>query len=43
MTTKVIRAGYYWPTVHGDSADYVKKCQEFGPLHSMTSPWPFAM
>ena len=51
---KVIRAGYYWPTVHGDSADYVKKCQkcqEFGPLHhrkpeelhSMTSPWPFAM
>ena len=39
MAAKIIRAGYYWPTVHGDSADYVKKCQqcqkcqEFGPLH----------
>ena len=54
MAAKVIRAGYYWPTVHGDSADYVKKCkkcQEFSPLHhrkpeelhSMTSPWSFAM
>ena len=36
MATKIVRAGYYWPTVHGDSGDYVKKCQkcqEFGPLH----------
>jgi len=54
MAAKVIRAVYYWPTVHGDSADYVKKCQkfqEFDPLyhrkpeelHSMTSPWSFVM
>ena len=36
MAAKIIRAGYYWPTIHGDSANYVKKCQkcqEFGPLH----------
>jgi len=54
MAAKVIRARYYWSTVHGDCAEYVKKCQkcqEFDPLyhqkpkelHSMTSPWPFAM
>jgi len=54
MAAKVIRTGYYWPTVHGDCAEYVKKClkcQEFSPLHhlkleelySMTSPWPFAI
>ena len=28
MAAKVIRAGYYWPTVHGDCAEYVKKCQK---------------
>jgi len=36
MAAKVLRAGYYWPTVQGDCAEYVKKCdkcQEFGPLH----------
>jgi len=54
LVAKVIQAGYYWPTVQGDCVDYVKKClkcQEFGPLHhlkskelhSMTSPWPFAI
>ena len=26
MATKVIRAGYYWSTVQGDCAEYVKKC-----------------
>jgi len=54
MTAKVIQAGYYWPTVHGDCVEHVKRCQkyqEFGPLqhlkpeelHSMTSPWSFAI
>ena len=54
MAGKVIREGYYWSTVQGDCAEYVKKClkcQEFGPLHHskskdlhiMTSPWPFAI
>ena len=49
MAAKVIRAGYYWPTVQGDCTEYLKKClkcQEFGPIyhlkpeehHSMTSP-----
>jgi len=36
MVAKVIRVGYYWPTVQGDCAEYVKKylkCQEFGLLH----------
>jgi len=36
MASKVLRAGYYWLTVRGDSVEYVKKCtkcQEFGPLH----------
>jgi len=36
MAAKVLRAGYYWPTIQGDCAEYVTKCakcQEFGPLH----------
>jgi len=54
IVAKVLRAGYYWPTVQGDCAEYVKKCakcQEFGPLHhtrleelhNIISPWPFAI
>ena len=54
MVAKVLRAGYYQPTVQGDCAEFVKKCakcQEFGSLHhlksealhSMTSPWSFAI
>ena len=54
MAAKVLRAGYYWLTVQGDYAEYVKKCakcQEFGPLHhtrpeelhNIISPWPFAI
>jgi len=26
MVTKVFRVGYYWPIIHSDSIDYVKKC-----------------
>jgi len=54
MASKVLRAGYYWPTVQGDCAKYVKKCskcQEIGPLHhtkpeelhSVISPWSFVI
>ena len=54
MAAKVLRAGYYWPTVQDDYAEYVKKCakcQEFDPfhhtrseeLHSIISPWSFAI
>ncbi|XP_019228075.1 PREDICTED: uncharacterized protein LOC109209286 [Nicotiana attenuata] len=48
----LIRAGYYWPTMKKEAADYVRKCkqcQKYAPmihqagelLHSVTSPWPF--
>jgi len=54
MAAKVLRAGYYWPTVQGDCAEYVKKCvksQEFDPLHhrrteelhSIIFPWSFTI
>ena len=50
---KVVRAGYYWPTVKADAKDYVKvcdQCQRFSnvprqPLEYLTpmmAPWPFA-
>ena len=49
---KVLRQGYYWPTILKDATDLVKKCricQEHAkisrlpsePLTSITSPWPF--
>ena len=49
---KVLRQGYYWPTILKDATDLVKKCricQELAkisrlpsePLTSITSPWPF--
>jgi len=54
MAAKVLRDGYYWPSVQGDYAEYVKKCakcQVFDPLHhtrseelhSIIYPWPFAI
>nr|KYP36325.1 Retrovirus-related Pol polyprotein from transposon 412 family [Cajanus cajan] len=53
MATRVVRAGYYWPTMRSDCKAYVQKCQacqKFGNLHqlpatalrSMQSAWPFA-
>ena len=50
---KVVRAGYYWPTVQADAKAYVKvcdQCQRFSNiprqpseyLNPMTAPWPFA-
>jgi len=26
MVAKVLRAGYYWPTIEGDCTKFVKKC-----------------
>nr|KYP36963.1 Transposon Ty3-I Gag-Pol polyprotein [Cajanus cajan] len=54
LAAKVLRAGYYWPTLKGDCAEFVKKCvqcQRHGnlihasatELHSVSSPWPFAL
>ena len=52
LAGKVLRQGYYWPTILQDATDLVKKCricQEHAkisrlpsePLTSITSPWPF--
>ena len=53
LVHKLIRAGYYWPTMLKDTQSYVKacdKCQWFSnlirqpseELSPMTAPWPFA-
>jgi len=53
LAKKVLRAGYYWPTMLKDTKDYVNmcdKCQRHGDIHlappaeltSLVSPWPFA-
>uniref|UniRef100_A0A2N9JBP4 Reverse transcriptase domain-containing protein n=1 Tax=Fagus sylvatica TaxID=28930 RepID=A0A2N9JBP4_FAGSY len=53
LVHKLVRAGYYWPTMQKDAVSYTRacdKCQRFGNLiHSpsetltpMTAPWPFA-
>jgi len=52
LPVKLLRAGYYWPTMLQDCADFVKKgdkCQRFSDkkhtleneLTSLFSPWPF--
>ena len=52
LAGKVLRQGYYWPTILKDATDLVKRCricQENAkisrlpsePLTSITSPWPF--
>ena len=53
LVHKLIRVGYYWPTMQKDAHAYVKacdKCQRFNnlirhpteELTLMTAPWPFA-
>ena len=52
LAGKVLRQGYYWPTMLRDATELVKKCKvcqehakishlQFEPLTSVTSPWPF--
>ena len=52
LAGKVLRQGYYWPTILKDVTDLVRKCkicQEHAkishlpsePLTSVTNPWPF--
>ncbi|MCI47890.1 hypothetical protein A2U01_0069132, partial [Trifolium medium] len=54
LAGKIIRAGFFWPTLHDDAARYVRscdKCQRHADLHhapreplkSVLSPWPFFM
>ena len=53
LVSKVIRIGYFWPTMQVDAVELVKKydkCQRFRnvqrlpteKLTTITSPWPFA-
>ena len=53
LVSKVIRTGYFWPTLQKDAKEFVKKCdkcQRFGniqriPFEKLTtiaSPWLFA-
>ena len=53
LVSKVIRTGYFWPTMQVDAIELVKKCdkcQRFGnvqrlpaeKLMTIASPWPFA-
>ena len=53
LVHKLIRAGYYWPTMQKDAEAYVKacdRCQRFSniirqpikELVPMMAPWPFA-
>ncbi|XP_020206374.1 uncharacterized protein LOC109791485 [Cajanus cajan] len=54
LAAKVLRAGYYWPTLKTDCAEFVKRCvqcQRHGniihasaeELHSISAPLPFAL
>ena len=52
LAGKVLRQGYYWPTILRDATDLVRRCKIFQehtkisrlpsePLTSITSPWHF--
>lgn len=52
LTHKLLREGYYWPTLMKDDITFIKRCDQFQKhddlhhapaelLQSMTSSWPF--
>ncbi|GAV77849.1 rve domain-containing protein [Cephalotus follicularis] len=52
LSNKLLRQGYFWPTMHQDAIDFVRKCDKCQmnanisrrpsePLTSITTPWPF--
>ncbi|XP_030924708.1 uncharacterized protein LOC115951690 [Quercus lobata] len=53
LSHRALTLGYWWPSMHKEALDYVKKCeqcQRFAPsihqpggeLNPLSSPWPFA-
>jgi len=53
MVTRILRVGYFWPTIEAYYQDYVRKCkpcqkhdnlihQKQEQLHHILSPWPSA-
>ncbi|GMH25591.1 hypothetical protein Nepgr_027434 [Nepenthes gracilis] len=53
LAFKIMRQGYYWPTMKYDAVDFVRKCencqvhgnlnrQPHTELRALQSPWPFA-
>ena len=54
LSRQILRHGYYWLTMEKDCIEFVRKCHKCQiysdrinsppvPLHTLTSPWPFAM
>ncbi|GKF02194.1 reverse transcriptase domain-containing protein [Tanacetum coccineum] len=52
VVARALQSGYYWPTMHRDARDMIKKCndcqvhrpiprQPQQELTPITSPWPF--
>nr|GFC52719.1 reverse transcriptase domain-containing protein [Tanacetum cinerariifolium] len=52
VVAKAIRVGYFWPTMHKDARDMIRKCSDCQihrpvtrhpqqPLTPITAPWPF--
>nr|GEZ16597.1 reverse transcriptase domain-containing protein [Tanacetum cinerariifolium] len=52
IVAKAVRLGYYWPTMHRDARDMIRKCSDCQihrpvtrhpqqPLTPITAPWPF--
>ncbi|GKC63909.1 reverse transcriptase domain-containing protein [Tanacetum coccineum] len=52
VVAKAMRSGYYWPTMHRDARDTIRKCKDCQihrpvprepqqPLTPITAPWPF--
>nr|GEV94474.1 reverse transcriptase domain-containing protein [Tanacetum cinerariifolium] len=52
VVAKAMRSGYYWPTMHRDAREMIRKCKDCQihrpmpghpqqPLTPITAPWPF--
>ncbi|GKB40755.1 reverse transcriptase domain-containing protein [Tanacetum coccineum] len=52
VLAKAMRSGYYWPTMHRDAQEMIRKCKDCQihrpvprhpqqPLTPITTPWPF--